>query len=159
MGKPITEDAVLQFMREDAYKPLTVQELEAAFGITTAKEFTAFVKLLNRLEDEGKVVRTRTNRYGVPERMNLVRGRLEAHAKGFAFVIPDEPGEPDIYVHPNDVGGAMHGDKVLVRIEKRTGAQRAEGSSCAFCSGPTPTSSARTSTRRPTAWSSPTTAG
>lgn len=127
MGKPITEDAVLQFMREDAYKPLTVQELEAAFGITTAKEFTAFVKLLNRLEDEGKVVRTRTNRYGVPERMNLVRGRLEAHAKGFAFVIPDEPGEPDIYVHPNDVGGAMHGDKVLVRIEKRAGAQRAEG--------------------------------
>ena len=39
-------DRILTFMRDEAYKPLTVQELEEAFGITDAAEFKEFVKAL-----------------------------------------------------------------------------------------------------------------
>ncbi|MBW4838196.1 MAG: hypothetical protein KZY74_02280, partial [Paenibacillaceae bacterium] len=77
-------------MRETAYKPLTYQELEEHFGITDASDFKEFLKMLNRLEQEGQIILTRTHRYGVPERMDLVRGRLQAHAKGFAFLIPED---------------------------------------------------------------------
>ncbi|MCG6197333.1 ribonuclease R, partial [Anoxybacillus sp. LAT_38] len=52
---------------------------------------------------------------------------LQSHPKGFGFVIPDTPGEDDIYVHANDMNGAMHGDTVLVRVEKKTGGNRLEG--------------------------------
>lgn len=41
--------------------------------------------MLNTLEESGQILLTSNNRYGMPERMNLVRGRLQAHAKGFAF--------------------------------------------------------------------------
>jgi ribonuclease R len=123
----LKEQDILAFMREQAYHPMTVAELEEAFQIDNADDFKELVKTLNMLEDRGEIVRTRTNRYGVPEKMNLVRGRLQNHPKGFGFVIPETPGEPDIYVHANDMNGAMHGDTVLVRVEKETGGNRMEG--------------------------------
>ncbi|MGI2295331.1 ribonuclease R [Paenibacillus sp. GXUN7292] len=122
------EQSILQFMREIAYKPMTYQELEAHFGIDDAIEFKKFLKTLNKLEQEGAILRTRNDRYGVPERMNLLRGKLQAHAKGFAFLIPDEKDHPDVYLHANDLKTAMNGDIVLVRITaKSPGGGRMEG--------------------------------
>lgn len=122
------EQELLDFMRETAYKPMTYQELEAHFGIEGATEFKEFLKLLNKLEEEGKVLRTRNERYGVPERMNLLRGKLQAHAKGFAFLITDDKDHPDVYIHANDLKSAMNGDIVLVRITARSeGGGRMEG--------------------------------
>lgn len=115
-------------MRETAYKPLTYQELEEHFGITDAGDFKEFLKMLNRLEQEGQIILTRTQRYGVPERMDLVRGRLQAHAKGFAFLIPEDRDHPDVYIHANDLKSAMNGDTVLVRVSsKSAGGGKLEG--------------------------------
>jgi ribonuclease R len=118
---------ILAFMREQAYHPMTVKELEEAFGIEDSDTFKELVKTLNVLEANGEVIRTRANRYGVPEKMNLVRGRLQSHPKGFGFVIQETPGMEDIYVHANDMNGALHGDTVLVRVEKEAGGNRLEG--------------------------------
>lgn len=115
----ITEQQLLEFMRETAYKPMTYQELEQHFDIKDAEEFREFLKLLNALEEDGKILLTRTNRYGVPERMDLQRGRLQAHAKGFAFLIPEDREHPDVYIHANDLKSAMNGDTVLVRVTSK----------------------------------------
>lgn len=116
----ITEEILLNFMRETAYKPMTYQELEQHFAIKDAHEFREFLKLLNELEQSGKIILTSTQRYGVPERMNLLRGRLQAHAKGFAFLIPDDREHPDVYIHANDLKSAMNGDIVLIRISSKS---------------------------------------
>ncbi|OXM84986.1 ribonuclease R [Paenibacillus rigui] len=118
----IQRDEVLDFMRETAYKPMTYQELEKHFRISNSQDFKDFLKLLNELENEGQILRTRTERYGVPERMNLLRGKLQAHAKGFGFLIPDEQDHPDVYIHANDMNGAMNGDIILVRITSKSAA-------------------------------------
>ncbi len=55
-------------------------------------------------------------------RERLVSGRLDIHRDGFGFVRPDQdkkktvPGAPgtDIFIPPNALHGAMHGDVVLV---------------------------------------------
>jgi ribonuclease R len=123
-----TEQELLDWMRETAYKPMTYQELEQHFGIDDAVEFKDFLKLLNELEEAGKIIRTRNDRYGVPERMNLVRGRVQAHAKGFAFLIPDDRAHSDVYLHANDLKSAMNGDIVLVRVTSQSeGGGRMEG--------------------------------
>jgi ribonuclease R len=120
-------DRILTFMRDEAYKPLTVQELEEAFGITDAAEFKEFVKALVAMEEQGLVVRTRSNRYGVPEKMNLVRGKVSGHAKGFAFVVPEDPALDDIFIPPSEMKNAMHGDTVLVRVHSESSGARREG--------------------------------
>ncbi|MED5052502.1 ribonuclease R, partial [Anoxybacillus rupiensis] len=126
MMEPLTE-RLLAFMRDEAYKPLTVQELEEAFGIEDAAEFKEFVKALVSLEEDGLVVRTRSNRYGVPEKMNLVRGKVTGHSKGFAFVVPEDPLLDDIFIPPSELKNAMHGDTVLVRINPHASGARKEG--------------------------------
>lgn len=115
----IQREQVLEYMHDTDYKPMTYQELEKQFQITGAQDFKSFLKLLNELENEGHIVRSRTERYGIPERMNLLRGRLQAHAKGFGFLIPEDRDHPDVYIHANDMGGAMNGDTILVRITTR----------------------------------------
>ena len=119
---------IVAFMREKAYKPMTVKELEQQFQVDGAEAFRQLVKTLNELEENGQVVRTRTNRYGIPERLNLIRGKLQGNAKGFGFVIPSESDHPDIFIHANDMKGAMNGDTVIARINKQqTGEKRMEG--------------------------------
>ena len=93
-------ERILTYMKDEAYKPLTVQELEQVFGIEDSTDFKEFVKTLVSMEEKGLVVRTRSNRYGLPEKMNLVRGKMTGHAKGFAFVTPEEPGLDDIFIPP-----------------------------------------------------------
>ncbi|WP_078555707.1 ribonuclease R [Bacillus alkalicellulosilyticus] len=119
---------VLDYMREEISKPLSVTELEEAFGLTDTSEFKDFVKLLNYMEESGMIVRTRSNRYGLPEKMNLVRGKVQANAKGFAFIIPlEDIGEKDVYVNSMDLGSAMNGDTVLVRLHPKSTGTRPEG--------------------------------
>lgn len=116
----VTREDLLEFMKETAYKPMTYNELNRHFQTENAEEFKQFLKLLNELEGEGLILRTRNDRYGVPERMNLLRGKLQAHAKGFGFLIPEDRDHPDVYIHANDMGTAMNGDIVLVRINSKS---------------------------------------
>ncbi|MFJ7745172.1 ribonuclease R [Peribacillus sp. NPDC097295] len=119
---------LLTYMKDEAYKPLTVQELEEALKIEDSADFKNFVKALVKMEEKGLVVRTRSNRYGLPQKMNLFRGKLTGHAKGFAFVTPeDNPGMDDIFIPPNETGTAMHGDIVMVRVSSETSGSRQEG--------------------------------
>ncbi|MGG4507181.1 ribonuclease R [Heyndrickxia sporothermodurans] len=121
-------ERILTYMKDEAYKPLTVQELEEVFGIEDSTGFKDFVKTLVLMEEKGLVVRTRSNRYGLPAKMNLVRGKMIGHAKGFAFVTPDEPGFDDIFIPPHEKNNAIHGDVVLVRVSSESSGSRREGS-------------------------------
>lgn len=121
------DQRLLAFMREEAYKPLTVQEIEEQFGFEDADEFKELVKTLVKLEEKGLLVRSRANRYGVPERMNLMSGKFIGHPRGFGFVAYDEPGHDDIFIPPTEVNGAINGDRVMVRIAESSGGDRREG--------------------------------
>lgn len=122
-------DKLYSYMKEEAYKPMTVQELEEAMGIDDSEDFKDFVKALVYMEERGKVVRTRSNRYGLPQRMNLVKGKVSGHAKGFAFVIPEERDMmDDIFIPPHELNNAMHGDTVMVRVSGESSGARREGS-------------------------------
>lgn len=70
----------------------------------------------------------------LPARDEL-KGRLILHPDGYGFVVPDVPVpelDGDVFIPPNAIEDAMHGDHVLVRVQRRggpraVGSQRAEG--------------------------------
>ena len=72
----INKQEILEFMRDKIYKPLNIKELETVFELEGSEEFKKFIRLMNELEETGEVVRTRTNNYGIPEKMNLLRGKI-----------------------------------------------------------------------------------
>ncbi|MCY8236231.1 ribonuclease R [Bacillus inaquosorum] len=127
MEKEAFMDKLLSFMKEEAYKPLTVQELEEMLNITEAEEFKELVKALVTLEDKGLIVRTRSDRYGIPEKMNLIKGKISAHAKGFAFLLPEDTSLSDVFIPPTELNTAMNGDIVMVRLNSQSSGSRQEG--------------------------------
>lgn len=111
-------DRILEFMREEAYKPLTAEDLAADMGLR-GKELEDFWQVLDKLEATAAIIRTRYGKYGVPDRMNLVVGKFSATTKGFGFILPEDQELEDVFIPPDAIGGAMHGDRVVARMHKR----------------------------------------
>ena len=111
----LTAEGVLQLMKEED-RPFLLREILHRLGLREEQRREAR-ELLRDLSDEGKVVRIRGNRYGLPSKMNLIVGRVKAHPDGYGFVIPEAPGEEDIFISPRNLKEAMHGDRVVARVE------------------------------------------
>lgn len=54
---------------------------------------------------------------GIKKKQLLV-GVIQGHLKGYAFFIPDTPGEADVFIPREKLHGAMHNDHVIVRLQK-----------------------------------------
>jgi ribonuclease R len=122
-------DQLLRAMRERVHHPATARELVRVLKIPR-EERVALKRTLRSLVADGTLVQVRGDRYGLADRMDLVVGRLEAHPSGFAFVTPERPIEGakgDIYIAAANMKEALHGDRVLVRIEQHRPDGRVEG--------------------------------
>lgn len=121
---PMEKKELLEIMRQSTYKPLRADELIKELSIDN---IPLFLELLREMEREGEVILTRKEKYGLPERMGLVTGRIQGHPKGFAFLLPSQPGRPDVYISPEDLHGALHNDRVVVRLHPAARRERPEG--------------------------------
>jgi ribonuclease R len=115
-------------IRDKIDHPATARELLQVLQIPREAR-ASFKRHLNTLVSSGALVQIRGNRYGLPDRMNLVVGRVQMHPRGFGFVIPEqeEEGQGDIYIAGSNLNQAMHGDRVVARIERYKDGNRAEG--------------------------------
>lgn len=113
---------ILQLIRDKVHHPATARELVQTLKIPR-EERVAFKRHLKTLVANGELLQIRGNRYGLPDRMDLVVGKLQTNPGGFGFVVPDtaKPGDKqDIYISAANLTEAMHGDRVVVRVERRT---------------------------------------
>ncbi|UMZ72664.1 ribonuclease R [Natranaerofaba carboxydovora] len=121
-------DNIISYLKDEASRPVSFEELKKALKVNKKKQTKRLSKIVEKLIEDGSLVRTRHGYYGVPERMNLVVGMVQGNSKGFAFLIPEEASNPDIFLSPNDLHGALHGDKVVARVHKEGGSdKRPEG--------------------------------
>lgn len=51
----------------------------------------------------------------MPGRTKCITGTLQGNRRGYAFLRPDS-GEDDIFINPSVLNGAVHGDRVMVRL-------------------------------------------
>ncbi len=109
------KEEILQLMEEEDH-PLLFREMLQRVGLSKGERRLLRERLRDLIE-EGKIVKIRGNRYGLPTKMNLVVGRVRCHPSGYGFVIPEKEGEEDVFINPRNVKEAMHGDRVVVRVE------------------------------------------
>src|SRR6056297_346347 len=105
---------LLKKLREDVHRPLSKGDIFQKFDIAKEQQ-QMFSDLLDDLIKLGQVFKNSQGLYGVPEKFNLIGGRIEKIASGNAFLIPDNPEKDDIYISSANMNGAMHNDKVFVR--------------------------------------------
>ncbi len=122
---PIKADTIIDYLRDTAGRPLKAKELARGLGIEEV-DYLEFKEQLKRLEDEGLLYRVKHQRYAAPEKINLVVGRLQTIRSGAGFVVPED-GAEDLFIPWPAMGSAVHGDRVIARVEKRKRGQRREG--------------------------------
>jgi len=124
-GRKIREQVLALLARKD-YRPLDKTDIARKLGLT-ASERVALRKTLRELERGGQIARIRKNRYVLPAEADLIAGKLSIHQVGYGFLTPETPGGPDVFIAAENIGTAMHGDRVVARISRDTPDDRIKG--------------------------------
>src|SRR6266853_4064928 len=124
-GRKIREQ-ILALLASPDYRPLDKSELARALGRKSGVRM-GLNQVVRELERSGEIARIRKNRYVLPAEANLVTGTLSIHQAGYGFLITEKPGEPDIFIAAENTGTAMHGDRVVVRINRDQSYARTKG--------------------------------
>jgi ribonuclease R len=119
------KDYILNLMRKSAYRPMSMKDLIRHFNVPKDKR-DHFKEIIRQLTETGEVVLIKGRKYGLPKKMNLVVGLLTVHPDGFGFVTPEEGGD-DVFIKNRNLNTAMHGDKVVVRLEHFGREEKSEG--------------------------------
>ncbi len=104
--------------REELYHVLGVEK--------DPEQQEALRRRLRAMERDGQIVLTRREGYGLPDKMNLLRGRVIGHKDGFGFLVPDD-GSDDLYLSAHQMQCVFHGDRVLARVIGTDKRNRREG--------------------------------
>jgi len=103
----------------DAGVPLAPHELARRLDVAPRLE-RAFDECLSALERDGRVLVNRKGEICIVAKLDIVMGRVQGHADGFGFLVPDAGGD-DLFLSPREMHKVLHGDRATA---KRVGVDR-----------------------------------
>jgi ribonuclease R len=126
LNGPKIREQILAILSRKDYRPLNKIEIARKIGVS-GRARVALRRTLRELERAGEIARIRKDRYILPAEADLVTGRLSLHPAGYGFLTPERPGEPDVFIAAENIGTAMHGDRVVARISRDAPSERIKG--------------------------------
>ncbi|MCL2589488.1 MAG: ribonuclease R [Betaproteobacteria bacterium] len=124
-GSPLpSREYIVQILEREG-TPMGLDALANALDIRDdEREF--FERRLHAMLREGQVMLNRRDAWLLPDKADLIRGRVQGHPDGFGFLLRDDKGE-DIFLGPKAMREVFHGDRVIVRLVGLDRRGRAEG--------------------------------
>jgi len=113
-------------MLEKRGKPMQRKEIVSDLNVVSDDSREILRRRLRAMVRDGQLVQTRRKAYGLPSRMDLLKGRISAHRDGFGFVIPDDGGS-DLYISSKEMRKVLNGDRVLAAVTGTDRQGRREG--------------------------------
>ncbi len=114
-GRQVDHDTVMELLRRPDYAPMTVDEMAGALGLGGAGR-KALADLLRQMMANGEIVAIRKIRYTLGAPADLVTGRIEVKRSGAGY-LADSSQPFGVMVDRGDMGTALPGDRVVVRLE------------------------------------------
>src|SRR5690606_3777119 len=105
--------------------PMRFEALCEALDITE-DETGLFERRVRAMERDGQVMRNRRGAFILPDKADLVKGRVQGHPDGFGFLVRDD-GEQDLFLGPKAMREVLHGDRVIARVAGTDRRGRPEG--------------------------------
>lgn len=119
------EEKILGFINSEMKIPMKPEEIAVMLSVPT-EDMAEFFMLLDVLEKDNLIVKTKRGKIAPLSQFNLVCGKFIANERGFGFV--ETGGDKDLFIPPEHINGALHGDTVLAHvINEGTDEKRAEG--------------------------------
>ncbi len=113
-----TQRKILGLFANNPRARLTPIEIHRRAGFP-GDDLQQVIDALRELCRQGRLVRLKKNHHALPDRQNLVTGRIHAHPDGYGFLIPDDRDAEDLYINRREMRRVMHGDRVMARNERK----------------------------------------
>lgn len=113
----MNKDFVFKHLKDALTGPTSFEDILKLFDLQKFSP-SEIKQALDDLEKDGRIVKTRTDHYGIPEQMNLLTGRVKKLKKGYGFLVTDNIDMEDLFIPPDCLNSAQNGDRVIVRIMK-----------------------------------------
>ena len=123
--KPLPSRELILKVMADQGVPLSILKLNELLEIAN-DESEAFNKRIRAMERQGQIMRNRKDDFCISEKLNLIPGRIQGHADGFGFLIPDQGGD-DIFLSSREMMQVLHNDRVMVQTIGQDRKGRPEG--------------------------------
>ncbi|MDR0564808.1 MAG: ribonuclease R [Azoarcus sp.] len=124
-GAPLPSREYIEQVLAHEGVPMTLDALVCALDIQD-DELAFFERRLYAMLREGQVMRNRRDAWLLPDKADLIRGKVEGHPDGFGFLCRDDK-QDDVFLGPKTMREAFHGDRVIVRIVGQDRRGRPEG--------------------------------
>jgi len=97
-------------------RPPKIRELARLMGVADT-DYRSFRRQVREAIQNGDIERLRGGRLVVPSSAGKVKGRLLVARSGIGFVVPDDSSD-EVFIAENELGGALHGETVIVELKK-----------------------------------------
>ena len=124
-GAGAIRSKILDLLKRSRQHSLTLKQIMAGLDMNK-NEGSIINGELKKMAGEGLVIRTEGNRYGLPERLGILSGVLQGNRRGFAFLRPEQKRD-DVYISAQNLNEAAHGDRVLVKLDRKKNRRKREG--------------------------------
>jgi ribonuclease R len=119
--------SLLLLLEEMSGKSYSPQQLIKKLGLKKKSLIEDLFKLLNALEEEGKVEQLSSGQYKSTRKKKSLSGIVDHVNPRFAYIVTGIEGQKDIYVRSADLASAIHGDTVEVELSNRKTGENPEG--------------------------------
>jgi len=109
-----SREYILQALAEQGV-PVAFERLAALLDVQP-HEHADFSRRLGAMARDAQLLQNRRGDWLIPDKADLIRGRVEGHRDGFGFLVPDEKGGADLFLPEKEMAKVLHGDRAIARV-------------------------------------------
>lgn len=107
---------IKQVLLEQQKTTFSIKQLFDLFGVNNKTLGEEVIKAMDSLCDDGEMTfDEKSKKYKTFDDKSFVIGKIQGHARGFAFCIDEKATSPDLFISRAHLHGALHQDRVLVK--------------------------------------------
>jgi ribonuclease R len=118
-------EEVLKLLQRSS-SPLEFSEITRKLRVHGDEALNAFTRRLRAMERDGQILRNRRGRFGLIQKMDMVRGNVIGHPDGYGFLVPEDGGT-DLFLSARQMRQVFHGDRVVACVTGVDARGRREG--------------------------------
>ncbi len=110
-------EKVKEFITSEFYTPMDMHDLGAMMALDVS-EYDTFAEAVDELLMRGVIIETKRGKLIPAADSGLITGVFSATTRGFGFFRRDGESSDEVFIPRDKVNGAMHGDRVMIKLLK-----------------------------------------
>ena len=112
---PTASRELILHLLGEAKQPLAHSQICQQLALQDEAQIEALRRRLHAMERDGQLLVNRKGAYGLVDKLDLVRGRVQGHRDGYGFLLPQD-GSDHLYLSARQMALVFDGDELLARV-------------------------------------------